>query len=326
MNAPSFTPLTSLTRQFAAASGDHSPLHVDEAYGRSTAFGDNLVHGALGALACLAQVQRPHGSVVKELSVEFPNPMFAGVAHAFEGGGTGEASTVKLVDGRRVAVKLAVRFEPSAPRLRWGPGPVFCRPEANAPAALRAGQRVQCRYHVVPDLARRVLDELGARDRVSEVEVTALALVSYLVGMELPGRQALFAKAKISFLANDATGPLDVTLEVVSFDERFDRAQLSFAATAGGKPALRGELAAFVRAHAPALDVAALDRALPPLVVAERQGGGGGGRQPRLGSGGGRSSRPAGRACVRIGASCHRGHGRGGEVGRLVGEAHVRGG
>jgi 3-hydroxybutyryl-CoA dehydratase len=42
-------------RRYAAASGDHNPLHVDEEYARTTPFGGTIAHGML-VLAYLSEM------------------------------------------------------------------------------------------------------------------------------------------------------------------------------------------------------------------------------------------------------------------------------
>src|SRR5437773_4266954 len=49
-------------RQFAAASGDRSPLHSDDGYARQTSFGQTIIHGSCSLLAMAARV--PLGTAV----------------------------------------------------------------------------------------------------------------------------------------------------------------------------------------------------------------------------------------------------------------------
>jgi 3-hydroxybutyryl-CoA dehydratase len=57
---PQVPPLSRLVtqegiRRYAAASGDHNPLHVDEEYARTTPFGGTIAHGML-VLAYLSEM------------------------------------------------------------------------------------------------------------------------------------------------------------------------------------------------------------------------------------------------------------------------------
>jgi 3-hydroxybutyryl-CoA dehydratase len=59
-DVPQVPPLSRLVtqegiRRYAAASGDHNPLHVDEEYARTTPFGGTIAHGML-VLAYLSEM------------------------------------------------------------------------------------------------------------------------------------------------------------------------------------------------------------------------------------------------------------------------------
>ncbi len=53
--------------EYAEASGDHNPIHLDEAYAASTQFGTRIAHGML-SLALVTEM----------LSVEFPDTWHSG--------------------------------------------------------------------------------------------------------------------------------------------------------------------------------------------------------------------------------------------------------
>lgn len=44
---------------FSEASGDRNPLHLNREYARSTPYGQQVVFGCLGAIACLRQISLP---------------------------------------------------------------------------------------------------------------------------------------------------------------------------------------------------------------------------------------------------------------------------
>jgi 3-hydroxybutyryl-CoA dehydratase len=66
-------------RDFANLSGDHHPLHMDEAYASKTPFGHRVVHGMLlGAyVSTLVGTRFPDYFLVSE-SLEFRKPAFIG--------------------------------------------------------------------------------------------------------------------------------------------------------------------------------------------------------------------------------------------------------
>ena len=67
--------------QFADASGDHNPLHLDEAYARGTRFRRRIAHGILSAgliSAALAHELPGLGTIFVELHIRFLKPVFIG--------------------------------------------------------------------------------------------------------------------------------------------------------------------------------------------------------------------------------------------------------
>jgi acyl dehydratase len=66
---------------FAGISGDFNPVHVDEAYARSTPFGARIAHGPLTLSLCagLIGTQLPGvGSVAIRNTIEYLRPVFIG--------------------------------------------------------------------------------------------------------------------------------------------------------------------------------------------------------------------------------------------------------
>lgn len=66
---------------FAHASGDHNPLHLDEAYARRTRFGHRIAHGILSAgliSAALASELPGLGTIFVELQIRFLKPVYLG--------------------------------------------------------------------------------------------------------------------------------------------------------------------------------------------------------------------------------------------------------
>ncbi len=66
-------------RQFAAASGDTNPIHLDEAVASDTMFGNRIAHGILVSGLISAALARLPGSVVYlSQDLEFHSPVYLG--------------------------------------------------------------------------------------------------------------------------------------------------------------------------------------------------------------------------------------------------------
>ena len=66
---------------FAAVSGDHNPLHLDEEFAKTTLFGQRIAHGALTASyisAILGNDLPGPGAIFTHLSMRFRRPVYVG--------------------------------------------------------------------------------------------------------------------------------------------------------------------------------------------------------------------------------------------------------
>jgi 3-hydroxybutyryl-CoA dehydratase len=92
---------------FARVSGDYNPLHMDEAYARTTPFGGRIAHGALTASyisAILGNELPGPGAIFTEMNMSFKRPVRIGDTV------TAVAEVVEMIE-RGCRVTLAVRCE-----------------------------------------------------------------------------------------------------------------------------------------------------------------------------------------------------------------------
>ncbi|CAB3738573.1 (R)-specific enoyl-CoA hydratase [Paraburkholderia graminis C4D1M] len=105
--------------QFASASGDHNPVHLDEEYARQTQFGERIAHGMLSASiisAAIAMRLPGPGSIYISQTLMFRRPVKIGetvratvtvkAIHADRGRAT--LATICEVNGRVVLEGEAV--------------------------------------------------------------------------------------------------------------------------------------------------------------------------------------------------------------------------
>ncbi|GDY59736.1 hypothetical protein SVIO_103590 [Streptomyces violaceusniger] len=240
---------------FARASGDHSPLHMDEEYARRTSFGQRVVHGALGVLYALATLPEPDdGQVPVALQARFHAPLFIGQDYiAVTEPGVTEAR-VRILDGARPLLDVELTYGRRCSGLL-----------STIDAA--PGRRTEAAVHSLDDLApgalsgvvydpdeaayRRLLEFLGISAAYITVEMAGLlGWASYLVGMEAPGRSALASRYAIELVDGDQANQSSARADIAAVDRRFGRVELA-ARVSGPGLAGRVEAEAMVRAEAP---------------------------------------------------------------------------
>jgi len=89
---------------FADVSGDHNPLHIDEAYASKTIFKHRIVHGILtaGIISTVLGGEIPGiGTIFVELHIKFLKPVFVGDTV------TATATVTEIVNPKRVRLLVA---------------------------------------------------------------------------------------------------------------------------------------------------------------------------------------------------------------------------
>jgi hypothetical protein len=85
---------------------------------------------------------------------------------------------------------------------------------------------------------------------ITPAQIAALAWTSYVVGMEVPGKQAAYSRLEMSLTAEQpATGaPYSYTVELVRKDQRFNLLRLAAQLRVGETVVADAQIAAFLRA------------------------------------------------------------------------------
>jgi NAD(P)-dependent dehydrogenase (short-subunit alcohol dehydrogenase family) len=245
---------------FSAASHDRNPLHCSAAYARTTAYGTSVVYGILGALACLGRLTTRPSQVMTGVVLEFLSPIFLGVDYRIEiRQETAESANVRLYDGQRAVLRINARFGPGSlppltPDLETV-APQHTEALEHQADSFAAGSSMSGSY--APSWIR--LPELVAQWNLADKglgppQLAALLWSSYVIGMELPGRRALFARLSLNWEAASEATPLCYQTTIRAFDQRFNLLRLDVQLhTPTGTPIARGELRAFVLPEAPGL-------------------------------------------------------------------------
>lgn len=191
---------------FQSASHDGNPLHTSEDYARRTAYGGRVVYGILNAIIALghaAVLERP-GWVLSSIECDFFD--VASLETEYSVTSTEESPSevgLRVSDGRRPVLDLFLTFRSGTSRtLQPSPGKIAVSADAQdfQIADLRVGQRVSGTYSV----CRRNMEAICARAGLNPCwaiapEMSALLWASYLIGMELPGKRALFSRLRLDF-------------------------------------------------------------------------------------------------------------------------------
>jgi NAD(P)-dependent dehydrogenase (short-subunit alcohol dehydrogenase family) len=238
---------------FSAASGDVNPLHLSAGYSRRTVYGQRVVFGALGAVACLGRVAIPPGLRVVQMTAGFHRPMFLDVDYDLQLANEESRLVIRLLDGSVHVLSLTLVFERGDPPEAGSgdPPPIkgtFASTEATLhdEMDLQPGLSTRGRYCPVVTAC----EELCARWEVtaSRFIVEALLWASYVIGMEIPGRRALFFKLALTFTdePRDIT-PVDYEGIVRTVDRRMEQVRMDVKLLVGGRQVVSGECWSFIR-------------------------------------------------------------------------------
>jgi NAD(P)-dependent dehydrogenase (short-subunit alcohol dehydrogenase family)/acyl dehydratase len=250
-------PSVSFTEQdvavFSEASGDRNLLHISHDYARRTSYGQPVVFGCLGAMACLGRIHLPAGWSATSFEAEF-RPMFVGVAYRVETSEKDGKWRAQLFDGSAPVVSVTVSAEISRGNER---------PEESAAASVfeRCDAAVRRQEDIVPGLEisgvyacnAAALATLAAQwGVVDRLLATLLCWTSYLVGMELPGESALFSRLALSFHGtNRRPARMSYHASVASVDSRFGQIVMDVSLLHGGSTVASGQCCSFIRPPAP---------------------------------------------------------------------------
>ena len=129
--------------------------------------------------------------------LEFPNAMLPGIGYRAEASDQGERASVKLFDGKRPLVRATLQRRRGQRRSERGPTIAAAPDEQAADLGLddlRAGLQLEGEYRPDWQRLRELAERWGLRAGWPPELLACVCGCSYLVGMRLPGRQALFSR------------------------------------------------------------------------------------------------------------------------------------
>ena len=249
--------------RFSVASLDFNPLHWSEDYARKTPFGQRVVHGMLGFMACLRGLTVPSRATPSRITVDFKSPLLLGVDYELRvlSESAGGVKAV-LTDGSTTVTRIGLQFRDAGAHLTDLPeaGTAPClRPRRIPIDDLIPGLSFRACYAPPQQKYQELLDHLAIeRRRWGDGLLLTILSCSYLTGMELPGETALLWSLNAEILPPRPEVPLAFEIAVTHCNRRFAMIRSQFSLGSGARAFARGEIVATARPSAPkaAVDVA----------------------------------------------------------------------
>ena len=244
---------------FRDASGDRNPIHCSSDYASRTVYGERLVYGVLGAIACLGQFDLKPNIRIANLAADFHRPMFCGVDYAVRCTDDSR-SCIRLMDGV-LPVVTATIFTASSPRKHFASTGLcqsnsyweFSEPVSRREDEIYRGLAASGRYHCDPTSAIRLRNRWAPSAPVSSIQ--ALLWGSYFTGMVLPGQSALFFRLLLDFSGyqseHDVCEVLNYDALVAKIDPRLGQMQCQATLKDRANQVIKAECRSFIR---PSLD------------------------------------------------------------------------
>lgn len=240
---------------FRDASGDRNPIHCSSDYASQTVYGERLVYGVLGAIACLGHFDLRSDSRIEKLVADFHRPMFCGVdyaVHRIED----SRSCVRLMDGVLPVVTVTILTDSSSRKSFASTGVCrsdsyweFSEPVFRRKDEIRPGLKVSGRYHCDPTAVVRLCNRWAVSASISSVQ--ALLWGSYFTGMDLPGQSAVFFRLLLDFSGylreDDVCEVLDYDALVTKVDLRLSQLQCQATLRDSASHVIKAECHSFIR-------------------------------------------------------------------------------
>lgn len=237
--------------QFSLASHDRNPLHISEEYARSTAFGKPVVFGMLAVLKCLSRAGAKLKSIPDQIDVFFSYPVFQNLEYQIDEKATKDGFSIRLMDGRRTLLRILIRTGEKKTFFLSGCSHVaeIQEPQVHPTSDFSLGRSTSGSWSP-QEPAVQDLFKLLSLDKRVELHgfLASLLLTSYLVGMETPGREAMFSQLSLSFLNLPCEGQkIDYATKISGFHDKFNLLSQDLSLEVNNAVLARGKLKAFSR-------------------------------------------------------------------------------
>lgn len=241
---------------FSKISKDTNPLHIDEHYARNSPYGQRVVFGILAAIAGLRFVENKKFLQPTEIKLDFMKPFYLGVVYYAEIVQENEFLLVIRLgndDEENLQIQLYSEECKIIPSYSYERGIVK---ESTDIAIDYKEEEFSSdyshteRYEIDTNLTEALLYSLLKIDcNLSKNLIQLLFLSSYVIGMRMPGKRALFTKLHLNNIKNTDDKeftPVIFSVEKNNFNEEFRLIDLNIYAECKGNIIGSGNLCAFV--------------------------------------------------------------------------------
>ena len=256
-----FTP--EILELFSKASHDRNPLHLSDEYARRTPYGGRVVFGVLDGLTALGLVGERSGQVLSSVEFEFFDTALLGVDYSIQIRENDDNEiAVQVMDGRRPVLEAVLGFR-DGNAAGWRSSDAHAGTSQAfefAGTALPVGFRSAGQYGPSESEFVQLSTNLGLnKSWLAPHHVAALMWSSYLVGMEVPGKRALFSSLRIEFEdVPQVSSPFEYAVEITSVSQ-VGELRIEGTLSSRGEVWARVELAAHVREDVPPITVAGVE-------------------------------------------------------------------
>ena len=145
---------------------------------------------------------------------------------------------------------------------------MFLSPEAadRKPENFQVGGYVTGIYAPSANNFEKVVERWGlSRKGAAPIQIAAMMWASFVVGMELPGKRAIFWRLALDFQPDDGRpwGPLPYNIEIKGFDDRLDLLHTTGKLFSGDRLCATAQIRAFVRPDSPQSSIAGIMALMP---------------------------------------------------------------
>jgi NAD(P)-dependent dehydrogenase (short-subunit alcohol dehydrogenase family) len=220
---------------FERLSHDHNPLHTDAGYARSTQFGRPVAYGMCSVVLGLAAWAGGRCFRLSSLKGQFSKPLFESEDYELKISENGNQVKVQYLKCAALRCIFAFHWEDFQSANQGAAGvigqtafqPRLTAQDSDLRAALDQWQSRSLPYFVNSDCVAGSLQEFGlCAGQMPLNQLNALLGSSYLVGMELPGRQALYSRFEFEFdsaAAGEGSDGFEFSAINAKHDERLNR-------------------------------------------------------------------------------------------------------